>query len=230
MQALRWALSKIMSFADIPRYARELPAYISGVARATTLWGDVMRVPFPEFRSIVEKGYITGHGEEGVYEYLNTHLSGKDIFFDIGANAGFYSLLGAHKGADTYSFEPFPSTLKLLASNANGKQVRVYPYAVSDKSGALAMEAGKHPGLNKVSDTGTVQVESLSLDDFGVVPTIMKVDVEGHEMSVFKGAQTLLAGHSPVIVAEVSPESKNYLESLGYKAALLGKTNYVFTK
>ncbi len=40
MHALRWALSKMMSLADIPRYARELPAYMRGTSMARTRWGD----------------------------------------------------------------------------------------------------------------------------------------------------------------------------------------------
>ncbi len=226
----RLPLSKLLHPRNFPRYARELPWYLRGVARARTLWGDTMLVPFPEFRSVVEEGYITGHGEEAVYEYLNTHLTQKDIFFDIGANAGFYTLFGAHKGAHTYAFEPFPSTLRLLRENTKNKKVEVVPLALSNSSAGVHMEEGRHPGLNKVSTTGAVAAPSTTLDEFGVIPTFMKVDVEGHEMQVFVGGLRLLAEHSPTIIAEVSPESKAYLVSLGYTATLLGKVNYLFVK
>lgn len=222
--------SKLLNIKEYARYARELPDYVRGTARAKTVWGDSIRVPFPEFRSVVERGYIVGHGEEAVLDYLQTHLCDKDIFFDVGANAGFYTLLGAHKGAKTYAFEPFPSTFQLLQENVKGKDVQLFPYAVSDSSGERGMVAGANPGLNKVSDGGAVKVTSIALDEFDIVPTIMKVDVENHEMQVFKGAQRLISAHYPTIVAEVSDESKSYLESLGYSATLLGKTNYLFTR
>jgi FkbM family methyltransferase len=220
----------LLRIKDFPRYVRELPDFLRGCATTKTKWGEDITVSFPEYRSIVEKGYITGHGEEAVYEYLNSHLSNKDIFFDIGANIGFYSLLGAHLGAKTYAFEPFPSTRSILIKNVNGKNVEVYPYAVSDKKGKLKMVTGRYPGLNKISENGKTEVESISLDEFGVIPTIMKVDVEDHEMDVFMGAKKLIEEHAPIIVAEVSPESSEYLVSLGYTATLLGKTNYVFTR
>ncbi len=234
MKNLYWVFSKLSRVKDIPRYIVELPSYLRGYACATTRWGDRMKVPFPEFRSIVEKGYITGHGEEGVYEYLDSHLTDNDIFFDVGANAGFYTLLANHRGARVYSFEPFPSTFEMLhgnvRTNCNEKRVTILPYAVSEHEGTVHMRKMHTAGVNLVSPDGNVPVQAISLDGFDVVPTVMKVDVEGHELSVFKGAQIMLRKHMPAIIAEVSPESRDYLVSLGYTATLLGKTNYLFSR
>jgi FkbM family methyltransferase len=223
-------LSKLLNLKEFPRYTKELPYYIRGTASARTIWGDRIVVPFPEFRSIVDHGILLGHGEEKVFEYLNAHLSEKDIFFDIGANAGFYSLLAAHKGAQVHAFEPFPSVVALLVKNTKGKSIMVHSEAVSDINGRVCMEKGKRPGLNHVSANGTIEVSSIKLDDAQITPTVMKVDVEGHEMNVFRGAQNLLTHHHPIIIAEVNAESRDYLISLGYTATLLGKTNYLFTK
>lgn len=234
MKNLYWILSKLTRIRDLPRYVLELPDYLRGYALATTHWGDCMRVPFPEFRSVVQKGYITGHGEEAVYAYFDSHLTGKDIFFDVGANAGFYTLLAKHKGAKIYCFEPFPTTYEMLRWNVerNGRDARVtiLPYAVSEHKGTLHMVKEYTSGINHISVDGNIPVQTINLDEFEIIPTVMKVDVEGHEMNVFKGAKNMLKQYMPAIVAEVSLESRDYLISLGYKATLLGKTNYLFTK
>lgn len=234
MENFYWFLSKLVRWRDIPRYIAELPNYARGRALATTLWGDTMLVPFPEFRSVVQKGYITGHGEEAVYDYLHSQLTEKDTFFDIGANAGFYTLLASHRGARTYAFEPFPTTFEMLRKNVekncNAGRVTIFQNAVSERKGPLLMVKEHTAGINHISPEGNVPVQAICLDEFDVIPTVMKVDVEGHEMSVFKGAQDVLKKYMPAVVAEVSPESRDYLISLGYKATLLGKTNYLFTK
>lgn len=231
MNNLQFFASKVRQVQNIPRYMRELPSYMRGVGRGTTVWGDQMLVPFPEFRSICEKGYIEG-GEEAVFEYFNQHITASDTFFDIGANAGFYALLANSKGAQVHAFEPFPSTFALLAQNAH-EPVHIYPYAISDSSGTVHMLKGERSGLNSVSDDGDLPVQAISLDEFNVIPTIMKVDVEGNEMKVFKGAEKMLRAHMPTIVVEGSPEVTVYLESLGYTSQLLGNAhsgNYLFIK
>lgn len=231
MHAPSFFLSKLTRVRDLPRYAMELPSYLRGVASATTVWGDAMLVPFPEFRSIQQKGYIEG-GEEAVYEYFNKTLTDKDIFFDIGANAGFYALLANHKGARVHAFEPFPATFALLQKNARGG-MQAHALAVSDTDGPLYMEKAARSGLNHLSEQGTVAVQSISLDRFPIVPTIMKVDVEGNEMRVFKGAEQMLRTHMPRIVVEGSPEATAFLTGLGYTATLLGNEhsgNYLFEK
>lgn len=228
MNKFIWAVSKLGNITSLPRYIRELPDYMRGYSKAITKWGDKMIVPFPEFRSLVREGWITGHGEEAVYEYLDSHLKKGDIFFDIGANAGFYGLLGLHKGATTFVFEPYPSTFRLLQWNW---PIKIYPLAISDTDGVIYMEKQKSSGLNKVSPKGTVPVECVTLDTFckKIKPTVIKIDVEGHEMQVFKGAKELLKDYKPTIIAEVTDESRIYLESLGYTSTLLGKTNWLFT-
>jgi FkbM family methyltransferase len=187
-----------------------------------------MTVPFPEFRSLCTLGYIGG-AEKEVYEYLHKTITAKDIFFDIGANAGFYSLLAIQKGATVHAFEPIPSTFKLLEQNTEGKSISLHPVAVSSATGTVRMKQNGSSGLNRVDSNGNTVVQTITLDEFGVVPTIVKVDVEGHELAAFQGAERILREHKPIIVAEISDASAiDFLCSLGYTQTLLGKNNYVF--
>ena len=237
MKKLAWIFKKLFNVRAWGRYVRELPAYLRGYALATTAWGNKMFVPFPEFRSVVEKGYIEG-GEEDVTAYFDKTITDRDVFFDIGANAGFYTLLANSKGAEVHSFEPFPPTFALLKKNVKRnnrlRKIAVHQVAVSDKNGVVYMEKKERLGLSQISEKGTIQVPSLTLDQFPVVPTIMKVDVEGHELQVFKGGEKMLRKYMPIIVAEGSPEIVEFLTSLGYKSKLMGMDpqhagNYLFT-
>lgn len=217
-----------MNIRSIPRYLTELPDYLRGTRQATTVWGDSMTVPFPEFRSLCVLGYIGG-AEKEVYEYLNKTITSKDVFFDIGANAGFYSLLAIQKGATVHAFEPIPSTFRLLKRNTESKHISLHLVAVSSLTGTARMKQNGSSGLNRIDDAGNTVVQTITLDEFGVVPTIVKVDVEGHELSVFRGAEKLLRENKPIIVAEISDTAaSDFLCSLGYKQTLLGKNNYVF--
>jgi FkbM family methyltransferase len=224
MNKVSWIFSKITSISKMPRYVRELPKYLKGTAKATTYWGGSIKVPFPEFRSVVEKGRLDANNEFETSEYFMKTITNKDVFFDVGANAGFYSLLAAHKGAEVHAFEAFPSTFKLLESNAKGKNIKCYPSAVADKSGYLYMEKMERPGLNKISEHGTVRVPAITLDELQAVPTIMKIDVEGSEMQVFEGARQMITKYKPIIVAESSLEAANFLMSLGYAKAVIGNS------
>lgn len=206
--------SKLTNVREFPRYLRELPSYVRGVAKAKTLWGDEMLVPFPEFRSICVSGIIDSN-EVAVYECLNKLLTKNDVFFDIGANAGFYSLLAASKGAEVHAFEIHPRTYKLLARNARGN-MHTYHLGVSDHVGTARIKEGIRPGLTKLAPDGTIPVTTTALDEFGVVPTVMKVDVESHEIPVFKGAERMLKKYMPTIVVEGGPLITAYLTSLGY--------------
>ena len=230
MEKLAWAFSKLSKISSLPRYAREFPSFIRGTAKAKTAWGDTMYVPFPEHRCVVERGLFDG--EEDVLAYFNEHITSKDVFFDIGANAGFFSLLANSKGAEVHAFEPFPDTFQLLKKNIeiNGNTIYGHEMAVSNQTGFRFMQGAGPSGYNKVSENGTVKVRTIRLDDFPVIPTILKMDVEYHDLEAVKGAEQMLRKYKPTLVVECDT-SMDFLLGLGYKARLLGPTkkrNYVF--
>jgi FkbM family methyltransferase len=230
MNTLSWTFSKLKQISNLPRYAAELPSFVRGAAKAKTVWGDIMWVPFPEHRCVVESGLFDG--EEEVLQYFNDKITQNDIFFDAGSNAGFYSLFARAKGAEVHAFEPFPDTFRLLQKNihANGGTIHGHETAVSNETGFGFMQGKGPSGYNKISERGTVKVKTLRLDDFPVVPTIMKVDVEGHDLEAMQGAEQMLRKHKPILVVECDT-SMDFLLSLGYKATLLGKEkkrNYAF--
>jgi len=175
------------------------------------------RVRFVEDSVLVaELGMVgaTGNIYMGLLEFhdmafLLHILKPGDMFVDVGANVGVYSVLAAkNAGADVISFEPIPSTFSKLQRNieANGVKDRVdlKRYGVSDKPGSLhftaTMDVVNHvlkPG-QQADPSWTVEVPVGTLDDLVLArkPVLCKIDVEGYEWPVLNGASSLLSSPS----------------------------------
>lgn len=164
---------------------------------------------------------------------------------DIGAHMGeiLDELITAAPGGKHFAFEPLPhlhERLKFWYS----KKVEVYPYALSDEDGNATFNyvvsnpyysgllKQKYPGEEKIE---LLEVEVKRLDN--VIPSelpihFIKIDVEGAEFNVLKGAENLLRQWKPVIVYEqglgsaefygTTPEAfYDYMSGLGYKLSLM---------
>jgi len=128
---------------------------------------------------------------------------------DIGANVGYYTLLAAKltgPSGHVYAFEPSPENFRLLQRNveANGYQnVTLVPKAVSAASGKASLtldrsSSGGHSLSQFRGGADSVEVETVSLDDFfaGPQPTaidVLKMDAEGAETGILAGMQGVLA-------------------------------------
>lgn len=137
-----------------------------------------------------------------------------DRVVDVGANLGYYALLFARAvrpGGRVDCFEPEPQNVETLAENVRAnrleKSVRVHPVAVGEKAGSVRLD----PGLNGVvTEHGALEVPVRRLDDLddlhGRPVDFLKVDVEGYEGPVLRGAARLLARDRPGLFVEIHPE------------------------
>jgi len=118
--------------------------------------------------------------------------------WDIGANVGLYTLVGARHTEPTghvYAFEPMPRNLAFLRHhiNQNGlRSVTVVPGAVADSPGVLRMAEGDSPSEFHIDRDGGFEVNSIVLDRWFQShatdkPDIVKIDVEGAEHLVLQG-------------------------------------------
>ena len=175
----------------------------------------------------------TGNIYCGLHEYVDMRfvidtLQPQDLFVDIGANIGSYTILASKVcGARTVSVEPDPETVKSLVRNVqlNGvsKQVRVVEAALGASSGTIAFTVG-HDTVNRVAnteDSNTREVCLRTLDEVlsGEVPRVIKIDVEGFEAQVFEGASVTLADQRlEAIITESQDERVNpILERAGFQ-------------
>ena len=160
-----------------------------------------------------------GKGESNALAFLARALHPGDIFFDIGAWAGPYTLLAAKLvgpgGGWVYAFEPDPVARDVLERNitANGlSNVTVLPYAVTDSAGRAWLGSGQLGQSQSFVDSarGVLQIETVSLEGFceqrGVQPTVIKIDVEGAEASVFAGGGDILRRCRAVLLEIHEPQ------------------------
>jgi FkbM family methyltransferase len=178
----------------------------------------------------------------GYYEPITTLLAQElvctaDVFVDVGANVGFYSLVlsSSHPGLRVVAFEPNPKNFELLQANARlnqFEQLACMPMAVSDSSGTAvlylspsAMSASLEQDFDP-AHCADVKVPTTSLDAYlaqSPLPgrLVIKVDVEGHEAAFFKGAEQTIALRKPEIITEVTLHQENFpisfLKQIGYR-------------
>jgi FkbM family methyltransferase len=166
-----------------------------------------------------------------------------DTFFDVGANIGTITLPVAMTGVECLAFEPAPANAARLAENAelNGLgNVTVIEAAMWSERGtvALRVDGAEGGGRSRVVDAGdrggegVVEVPAATLDLWAgggaAAPDLLKIDVEGGELEVLRGAgETLGAGRVREVFVETHPLG---LEERGASetdvAALLGELGY----
>lgn len=162
-------------------------------------------------------------------------------FFDVGANIGMFASLHArlHPEATTVAFEPTPDVADCGESiaAANDLDVRWERAAVSDAEGEATLYLSERTDASNSlvsghrQPKGTVTVPTFTLDGYvrssGLVPSVVKIDVERHEPAVIRGAAELLDVHRPPVVAELLPgrsesdEVQQLLAAHGYEARLI---------
>ena len=157
----------------------------------------------------------TGNVYCGLHEFSDMAfalhlLRPEDLFLDVGANIGSYTILSSGVcGAKTIAFEPDPETSRALRRNiaANGLEgaVTVHELALSDADGETAFTGGKD-SMNRVAepcDGLTRQVRTARLDNIpnASEAAFMKLDVEGFEEHVLAGAAAVLQNGSLIAIA-----------------------------
>jgi FkbM family methyltransferase len=195
-------------------------------------------------------GYIRDHGEyePHVTAELMSCLRPDDVFVDVGASLGYYTVLAGRLVGPTgriVACEPGPQNQTVLSTNVWANRldnVEVYQVAVSDQSGFVLYSPATSNGsiFPFEGDVGSLTVFALVqtrpldivLKGFERV-NVIKVDVEGAEGLVFRGAALTLKKYRPVLFFEFSPpalssvsrmdarEVLGFLELLGYSFRLL---------
>jgi FkbM family methyltransferase len=121
-----------------------------------------------------------------------------DIFVDVGANIGTYTVWAAELGAEVIALEPSADAFARLAENValNGYQARMIQAAAGARAGTARFTVGQG-SANRMDPAGTAQTEVMTVDSLigERVVAGMKVDVEGFERDVLLGCAQALAEH-----------------------------------
>ncbi|MGP3726342.1 FkbM family methyltransferase [Cereibacter sphaeroides] len=185
----------------------------------------------------VRKGMTgaTGNIYCGLHEYVDMRfvldtLKPEDLFIDIGANVGSYTVLASKIcGAKTIAFEPDPDAVRALLRNIEvndiESRVQVIQCALGFKAGDIKFTVG-HDTLNRVAlpeDRNVQDVPIRRLEDVlsGASPTLIKIDVEGCEAEVLRGAGDILANPAlKAVIIETRDETVlDILHEHGFKEA-----------
>jgi FkbM family methyltransferase len=175
----------------------------------------------------------TGNIYCGLHEYVDMSfvlhtLKPGDLFVDIGANVGSYTVLASKVcGAETIAAEPDPYTAGYLRRNIeiNGMEntVQVVEAAFGASEGFVNFTIGLDT-VNKVAkaeDHNAREVPVRTLDEVlnGQVPKVIKIDVEGYEAEVLKGAINTLAapGLKAIITETLDDEVEVILREAGFR-------------
>jgi FkbM family methyltransferase len=165
------------------------------------------------------------------------------VVFDIGAHAGFYTLLASALAGPTgrvFAFEPMPGNLAHIREHLrlNGiTNVTVIEKAVADTAGVATFTATGHDSQGHLAPGGELQVEIVSLDEMVgqgklPLPDFVKMDIEGAEVRALNGARKLLAQRHPTIFLGTHAMTDlgcnthgpccEFLRDLGYRLAPIG--------
>jgi FkbM family methyltransferase len=141
------------------------------------------------------------------------------FLFDIGAHFGVFSLAAALSGGSAVAVDPSPTAVHMTAHQASlnrcSEKIRIVRAAVSDANGQIymlssgAFAAGYFRVMrgrmrSELTPTPAVTIDELTRQ-FGA-PTHVKIDVEGHEAQVLRGARTTLDSCSPLLFLELHNE------------------------
>lgn len=172
--------------------------------------------------------YVFGSYELPTIKFMRSVLKPGSVCLDVGAQMGYLSLAMATAagGATTvHSFEPEDRNAERFLENVllnSLTNVHLHRTAVSNVNGVLKLylssdrNAGTHSTVFVESNVSTefIEIPSTTLDDFvqgANIPKVdlIKIDVEGAEIDVIKGAVNVLLHHKPVIILELSDHLQN---------------------
>src|ERR1051326_549775 len=194
----------------------------------TKLAGKMARLPFlllpresivPILRGKLKgRRWIAGSGIHrcwlGFYEQRKQELISKavqpnTVFYDVGANVGFYTLLSSVLvgGGKVFAFEPLLRNLGYLKRHIALNQihnVEVLELAIADENGTASFEIEPTGSMGSFSSGGQVRVQTASLDSLlaqGKIlpPDYIKMDIEGAELLALRGAEHCIRQYRPEI-------------------------------
>jgi FkbM family methyltransferase len=206
-----------------------------------TFFSERMTVVVPALGDIWIYGAdIDTDAEARLSKFLVRNLREGEVFFDLGSNLGYYSLLASKlvgAAGRVHAFEPSPFLLPLLRANLRSKtNILSVEKAISDKTGTARFFIAPLPYIGTSSlradwqqRTNPTEVETITLDDYcfagNISPSFLKIDVEGMEDRAIAGGAGILERGSPRIslevlfnpIKDVYKNSFRLLRELGYK-------------
>jgi FkbM family methyltransferase len=209
--------------------ALHLASRLTGVpikVRTRTFWDQSIELVFPEVVS--ECIFRAGFYEAGLTTMLIEHIRPGNVFLDVGAHFGYFSLLASTivgRDGQVHSFEPTPSTYRILLANVGGcanvstvnqamystpTTLEFNDYGVQYSAYNSLFQPRLRAGERSRVNATVHKVIATTMDDYvaarGLTPHFIKIDAENAELDVLRGAEKTLAGRSAVVTIEVGDD------------------------
>lgn len=165
-------------------------------------------------KGIAKELYLQKKREIFSSEFLRNFIKEDEVIIDIGANIGYYVIIESSilKNGKIYAIEPMPSNMELLEYNVklnNIENIELFQYAIGEENSSSKMYLYDRCNISSFNkDLGRevleeVDVEILTLDRFIELymeeyPSFIRMDIEGYEYHLFKGATKLLKNGHPL--------------------------------
>ena len=234
---------------SLARFSASLPSSIKyRLARLKPSYNLLMRLGQPcvqvqtiagslnwKIDELTSQQFLLGTYEPYMQEAFSKFVRDGATVYDVGAHAGYHSLLCAllvGPSGRVVAFEPNPrnrESIKRQLSANPAASVTITPYALSDRSETVTLDTSHGSSQGRVSDEGDCIVEARTID-FLIAnegfpePDVMKIDVEGHEEQVLLGALATIDKCRPVILCDINDHT-----TFSRVSALLAPRGYLVT-
>lgn len=187
---------------------------------------------------LVEKSL--SYYEKEILSYLLDYLPADSIIYDVGANIGNHTVYFSKylKAKKIYSFEPVKATYDVLTSNVKNNlledRVTTYNYAIGEADGFGQININEeNMGNSKVIESQQGEIQIKALDNLQLEsPDFVKIDVEGFELNVLNGMQSIIKESKPILWIEIFSDSFGKVDSIltenGYVLVDRWLDNYVY--
>lgn len=214
---------KMHPFLTMSRIARWAAYCAIGRAVSLRLWDQRFTLP-PEWYGAGKTVFAFRERQERELAFVTAKLKPGDLFIDVGANIGLYSVAASRVVGPTgtvIACEPSTAAFDYLCRNAaattNGN-IECRRVAVTERAGQAILFEYPDKTRNSLGEgdgsTSSQRVKTTTLDtivfsecDIKTPVSMIKIDVEGAEALVLRGASRVLREHSPVVIFEINPEA-----------------------
>jgi len=210
------------------------------LATATLFWGRKIQIPLKDYDALILSMYGGLYGDElKLTQYLIKNLQPDDVFYDVGANFGFYTYLASDLCKETHTFEPMPWLADVIKGNIRKNDtITVNAAALSDKNGTIdfyitdsTMVSTINASVAELYSAHThkafkkIPVPTGTLDDYVAThakPTFIKIDAEGAEEQIIRGGSSFFSSDAPVIAMEIWGKDNKWELSMSAAEKLRG--------
>lgn len=168
-------------------------------------WNDIALIRNDNYfnKWVKQEGKLDHH--TGFLKFLQPFLGGEML--DIGANIGTHSIFYAQFG-HVHCFEPNPIAFECLKHNMRNTDATLYNLAVGSVEHNIQLTTPEedNPGTTYTllgGDIPVIPIDSLNLEQCNFI----KIDVEGDELEVLRGATSTILKYKPVMIIECNPQT-----------------------